>query len=60
MLAQDLEERGAVVGDGDGGTVDTQGEHGRRRRRRGVGQLKDEPHPQVRVALGFEMLNPAP
>ena len=50
----------AVVGDLD--------RRSRRRRResagagagRKVGQLKEEPQPQVRVALGFEMLNPAP
>ena len=61
-VAQDLEQRGAVVGDLDVDPVDAERE---RRRRLGApvrwsGQLKDEPHPQVRVALGFEMWNPAP
>ena len=60
-VPQGLEERDAVVGHLDRLAVDAephQGRPGRRRRR--CRQLNEEPHPQVREALGFEMWNPAP
>jgi hypothetical protein len=38
-------------------SVELEGDGGRRG---GVDQLKEEPQPQVRVALGFTMWNPAP
>ena len=46
-LAQDVEQRGAVVGDLDGPPVEAE-----------RGQLKLCPQPQVRVAFGFVMANP--
>jgi hypothetical protein len=46
-----------IVPDRDGLPVEEEGDGGSRG---GVDQLKEEPQPQVRVALGFTMWNPAP
>ena len=49
------------VADGDGPAVELEVQTGRHRGagRRGCAQLKEEPQPQVRVAFGFVMWNPA-
>ena len=75
VLAQHVEQADAAVGDGDRDAVDHQSQPGRgsafpsgdgrwlvvadRRRWRG-GQLKELPQPQVRLAFGLSMANPAP
>jgi len=58
LFTQGVEQRDpqAVV-NLDRGSVEDKGNG---RRRGGVAQLKEEPQPQVRVALGFTMWNPAP
>jgi len=50
-------EEGDAVRNGDRFPVECEGD-GRSRVR--FAQLKEEPQPQVRVALGFTMWNPAP
>ena len=55
LLAERVEERRTVVEDRDLGPVESEGQA---RRRGGVAQLKEEPQPHVRVALGFVMWNP--
>jgi hypothetical protein len=58
LLAERVEKGDPVlVVDLDGDPVEKKGNG---RSRGGVAQLKDEPQPQVRVALGFTMWNPAP
>jgi hypothetical protein len=58
LLAERVEEGyPLIVDDLDGDSV-KQESYGRSRG--GLAQLKDEPQPQVRVALGFTMWNPAP
>ncbi len=58
-ITKDVEQRSPVVGHHDGLTVNDERE--RRPDRRGeLAQLKDDPQPQVRVAFGLEMWNPAP
>ena len=60
LLAERVEERGPVhrhQTDDGGRPLRREGDGGRRG---GVAQLKEEPQPQVRVALGFTMWNPAP
>jgi hypothetical protein len=57
VLAQDLEEGGAVVGNLDVGAVDAESDQWIRT---SVDQLKEEPQPHVREALGFVTWNPAP
>ena len=66
LLAQHVEE-GDAVGDGDLAPVQDEGDQGDRSwccsgdgtPGRAPAQLKEEPQPQVRVALGFVMWNPA-
>jgi hypothetical protein len=55
--AQRVEER-AVRGDGDLGAVEGEGDAGAGGG--GLAQLNELPQPQVLVALGFVMWNPAP
>ncbi len=57
VLAQDLEQARPVVGNLDVGAVDAEPDQGIRT---SVDQLKEEPQPQVRLALGFVTWNPAP
>ena len=57
LVAERLEQ-GAVSLDDDGGAVE--GEGGRRRSGSRCGQLNELPQPQVWVAVGFVMWNPAP
>ena len=58
LLAQRVQEGGPLlVHDGDRRAVEGKGDG---RSRGGLAQLKEDPQPQVRVALGFEMWNPAP
>ena len=57
MLAEDLEQCRPVVRYLDVGAVDAQSDQGIRT---SVDQLKEEPQPQVRLALGFVTWNPAP
>ena len=62
VVAQHVEERAVLVGELDLGSVQAEPED---RGRLGVSpagggvQLKEDPQPQVREALGFEMWNPA-
>ena len=60
-VAQHLEKRGAVVVHRDDAAVDREPDLvGAPFGARGFGcQLKEDPQPQVRVAFGFEMWNPA-
>jgi len=58
LLAQRVKKRGSGIAvDGDRNPVERKGDD---RSRGGLAQLKEEPQPQVRVALGFTMWNPAP
>jgi hypothetical protein len=59
VLAEHVEESRVVVvvGQLDVGAVDAESDQGISA---SVGQLKEEPQPQVRVALGLVTWNPAP
>ena len=57
VLPQGVEQRGVLIVDRGGSAIEGEGDGGNRRE---VAQLKEEPHPQVRVALGFTMWNPGP
>jgi hypothetical protein len=54
LVTQDIEERRSVVCHLDVGAVDTEPDQG------SATQLKEEPQPQVREALGLVTWNPAP
>ena len=57
LVAEHVEQRGPVVGHLDVGAVDAEPDQ---RDRISEDQLKEEPQPQVRVALGLVTWNPAP
>jgi hypothetical protein len=61
MASEHLEQRLPSVRDGDAAAVEIELQLGRgvRPGRGCSAQLKEDPHPQVRVAFGFEMWNPA-
>jgi len=57
VLAQDVEQGRAIVGDLDVGAVDAEPDQWISG---SADQLKEEPQPQVREAFGFVTWNPAP